>query len=156
MYKQEKSKPNNSFCTWCGFMLCLIIHFLFDLGFGLFGRLANFDEKVNKPQSKSYGRIGFIFTHFLWIWIFLLVHHNFSELEKLQGTHIDAVNPFSSKVMTLTLWGGLWTFVANLALCALRPSHRRGRISSSPAEYSHGPFSRTPGKVAIWHVHWLF
>ena len=40
--------------------------FLFDLGFGLFGRLANFDEKVNKPQ---YSRIGanmqLIFTHVL-------------------------------------------------------------------------------------------
>ena len=82
---------------------------------------ANFDEKVHKPQSKSYGRIGanmqLIFTHILWIWILLSVHHNFLGSEGLQGTHIDALNPFSSKLMTLTLRGGLWTFLANSALC---------------------------------------
>ena len=88
---------------------------------------ANFNEKVHKPQSKSYGRIGanmqLIFTHILWIWILLSVHHNFLGSEGLQGTHIDALNPFSLKLMTLTLRGGLWTFLANLALCV--PSHLR-------------------------------
>ena len=59
-----------------------------------------------------------IFTHMLWIWILLSVHHNFFGSEGLQGTHIGALNPFSSKLMTLTLRGGLWTFLANLALCA--------------------------------------
>ena len=59
-----------------------------------------------------------IFTHILWIWILLSVHHNFWGSEAIQGTHIDALNPFSSKLMALTLRGGLWTFLANLALCA--------------------------------------
>ena len=58
--------------------------------------LANFDEKVHKPQSKSYGRIcaniQLIFTHILWIWILLSVHHNLLGSEGLQGTHIDALN----------------------------------------------------------------
>ena len=84
---------------------------------------ANFDEKVHKPQSKYYGRIvanmQLIFTHILWILILLsAVHHNFWWSEGLQGNHIDALHPFSSKLMTLTLRGGLWTFSANLALCA--------------------------------------
>ena len=46
------------------------------------------------------------------------MHHNFWGSEAIQGTHIDALNPFSSKLMALTLRGGLWTFLANLALCA--------------------------------------
>ena len=86
---------------------------------------ANIDEKVHKPQSKSYSKIGantqFMFTHILWIWMLLSVHYNFGGSEGLQGTHIDALNPFSSKFMTLTLRGGLWIFLANLALCATRP-----------------------------------
>ena len=49
---------------------------------------ANFDEKVHKPQSKSYGRIGLanmqlIFTHILWIWILFSVHYNFLVSEGL-------------------------------------------------------------------------
>ena len=48
----------------------------------------------------------------------LSVHHDFLGSEGLQGTHIDALNPFSSKLMTLALRGGLWTFLRNLALCA--------------------------------------
>ena len=59
-----------------------------------------------------------IFTNILWIWIFLSVHHNFLRSEGLRGTHIDASSPFSSKSMTLTQRGSLWTFSANLALCA--------------------------------------
>ena len=54
---------------------------------------------------------------FLWIWILLSVHHDFLGSEGLQGTHIDAPRPFSSKLMTLSQSGGLWTFSANLALC---------------------------------------
>ena len=48
----------------------------------------------------------------------LSVHHNFWGSEGLQGTHIDALNPFSSKLMTMTPRGGLLTFSTNLALCA--------------------------------------
>ena len=74
---------------------------------------ANFDEKVHKPQSKSYSITGanmqLIFTYILWIWILLSMHHNFLGSEGPQGTHIDALNPFSS----LTLKGGLWTFLEN-------------------------------------------
>ena len=79
---------------------------------------ANFDKKVHKSQRKSYRRIGvnmqLIFTHILWIWILLSVHHNFLGSEGWQGTHSDALNPFSSKSVR---WG-LWTFLATLALCA--------------------------------------
>ena len=46
---------------------------------------ANFNEKVHKPQSKSYHRIGanmqLTFTRILWSWIFLSVHHNFLGFE---------------------------------------------------------------------------
>ena len=52
------------------------------------------------------------------------MHHDFLGSEGFQGTHMDALNQFSSKLMTLTLRGGLWTFLANLALCA---PHRRRR-----------------------------
>ena len=34
-----------------------------------------------------------------------------------QGTHMDALGQFSSKLMTLTSREGLWIFLANLALC---------------------------------------
>ena len=57
-----------------------------------------------------------IFTHILGISILLSVHHNFWGSERLQGTSIDALNPFSSKLMTSTLKGGLRTFLANLVL----------------------------------------
>ena len=54
---------------------------------------ANFEEKVHKLKSISYGRIGanmqLILTHILWIWILLSVHHNFLGSEGLQGTHIQ-------------------------------------------------------------------
>ena len=70
--------------------------------------LANFDEKVHKPQSKSYGRIGanikLIFINFN---TSISASSHFFESEELQGTHIDALNPFSSKLMILTLKGGL-------------------------------------------------
>ena len=45
------------------------------------------------------------------------------DSEELHRTNIDVLNPFSSKSMTLILRGGLWTFLANLALCVpVRPS----------------------------------
>jgi len=58
---------------------------------------ANFDEKVHKPQSKSYGRIGanmqLIFTHILWIWILLSVHHNFWGSEGLPRDPYWCIKP---------------------------------------------------------------
>ena len=39
------------------------------------------------------------------------------DSEGLQGTHMEGLNPFNSKLMTLILMGGLWTFSAILALC---------------------------------------
>ena len=54
----------------------------------------------------------------LWIWT---LHHNFLGSEGFVGTHMDALNHFSSKLMTLILKGGLWNFCANLALCAAYP-----------------------------------
>ena len=41
----------------------------------------------------------------------------FRGSEGLQGTHMDALNQFRSKLMALTPRRGLWTFLANLALC---------------------------------------
>ena len=55
---------------------------------------------------------------YLCIWKFLSMHDNFLWSKGLQETHINVLNPFSSKCMTLTLRGGLWTFLGNLALCA--------------------------------------
>ena len=116
---------------------------------------VNFDEKVHKHQSKSYSRIGahmqLIFTHILWIWIPLSLHHNFLGSEELQGTHIDALNPFSSKLMALTLRGGLWTFLANLALCASyggvterrkKPKWSQHKIDNKPGVRMSGIRSR--------------
>ena len=58
----------------------------------------------------------------------LSVNHNFLGSEGLQGTHIDALNQFSSKFMTLTQRGGLLTFLVNLALCAACARVRRARV----------------------------
>ena len=62
----------------------------------------------------------FLSTHILWIWILLYFYQcitTFWGLKDSKGpTHIDALNPFSSELMALTLRGGLWTFLANLAL----------------------------------------
>ena len=44
----------------------------------------------------------------------------FLKSDGFQETHMNALNQFSSKLMTLTPRGGLWTFLANLALCAAR------------------------------------
>ena len=60
------------------------------------------------------------FTHILWIWLLLSVHHDFFGSEGLQGTHMHALNQFSSNVMTLSPRGGLWTISANLALCQIK------------------------------------
>ena len=59
---------------------------------------------------------------YLWIWIFLSMHDNVLRSEGLQEIHMNALNLFSLKWMTLTLRGGLWTFWANLALCGLPAS----------------------------------
>ena len=40
-------------------------------------------------------------------YILLSLHHDFFGSEGLQGTHIDASSPFSSKLITLTQTGGL-------------------------------------------------
>ena len=112
---------------------------------------ANFDEKVHKPKSKIYGRVGaniqLIFTHILWIWILLSVNHNFWGSEGLQGTYIDALNPFSSKLMTLAPRGGLWTFLENLALCAPRPVNgvaKAGYWDHREAHHQLGKNTATP------------
>ena len=46
------------------------------------------------------------------------MYYNYLVSEGLQGTHMNALNPFNSKLMTLPPKGGLWTFSAILALCA--------------------------------------
>ena len=65
-----------------------------------------------------------------WIWVIMIpimsfsnsldilsMHYNFLVSEGFQGTHVDALNPFVSKLMPLTPRVGLWTFSAILALC---------------------------------------
>ena len=49
-----------------------------------------------------------------------------------QETHMDALNQFSSKLMTLTLIEGLWTFLAILALCAAIHYTYSGAFFNSP------------------------
>ena len=58
------------------------------------------------------------------------MHYNFLVSEGLQGTYMNALNPLNSKLMTLTPRGGLWTFSAILALCAVR------RITTCPPRFS--------------------
>ena len=83
-------------------------------------------EKVDYSMQWFHwnARIGakmrLISLHILWIWILQLVHHEFLGSEKFLGTHLDALNPFTSKLMILIPSGGLWTFSVNLALCASR------------------------------------
>ena len=70
------------------------------------------------------------FLHIMWIWILLSMHYHFLMSEGLQETHIDALNPFRSKLITLTPRGGLWTFSAILALCAPPPIRAHARLVS--------------------------
>ena len=69
-----------------------------------------------------------------------------SWLFKVWGTpgnpYMDALNPFTSKLMTLTLRGGLWTFSANLALC----------VATYNVDISVTPLFRTLYKM-IYFVH---
>ena len=71
--------------------------------------LANFDKKVYKPQSRSYGRIGAKMQLFYEYLMSLHTSISASRLilgsEGLQGT--DALNKFSSKLLTLTPREGL-------------------------------------------------
>ena len=68
--------------------------------------MANFDEKVQKPQSRSYCRIGANMQ--LFYTYIIILNTSISALrlmlgsEGLHGTLIDALNSFSSKLMTLT------------------------------------------------------
>ena len=50
--------------------------------------------------------------------------------EGFQGTHVDALSPFNSKLTTLNPRGGLWTFSAILALCAPPPIRAHARLVS--------------------------
>ena len=43
------------------------------------------------------------------------MYYNFLVSEALQGTHMNAIYPFNSKLMTLNPRGGLWTFSAILS-----------------------------------------
>ena len=49
------------------------------------------------------------------------LHYIFLGSERVQGPHMNALNPFNSKKMTMSLTltarRGLWTFLAILALC---------------------------------------
>ena len=49
------------------------------------------------------------------------MNYEFSDYKGLQVTHIEALNPFNSKLITLTSRGGLRTFSAILALCVACP-----------------------------------
>ena len=102
---------------------------------------ANFDEKVHKPQSWCdcdwWG-----FPHLVSIWIILSMHYYFLVSEGLQGTHMNAINPFNSKLMTLTPRGGLWTFSAILALYAQQQTlTRRSAVVNTRA--NNNSFSTT-------------
>ena len=72
---------------------------------------ANFNEKVHKPQSRSYGRIGANMQLFYTYLKNLNTSISASRLilgsEGLQGTHMDALNRFSSKSMSLIPKEGL-------------------------------------------------
>ena len=50
------------------------------------------------------------------------------------GTHMDALNQFSSKLMTLTTGGGSGTFSAKLALCVAW--HEEGGLKKRPAPFN--------------------
>ena len=57
------------------------------------------------------------------------MHHIFRGYEGLQGTHMDALNPFSSILMT---------FSANLAICVGPPDFERSvRPQPRRTDYTH-------------------
>ena len=90
------------------------------------GRFVSCDRPFYTPTSPGTILLGKMAYHtkqirrecIFWIWILLTLNFNFLGSEGLQETHMNALNQFSSKWMTLTLRGGLWTFWVNLALCA--------------------------------------
>ena len=54
IYNLEKKKKKHFAAVYCKLYLFLVFSFFFACG----TQRTNFDEKVYKPQSKSYGRIG--------------------------------------------------------------------------------------------------
>ena len=69
-------------------------------------RSANFDEKVHKTQSRSFSRVGAKMQLFDTYLMNLNTSISASRLilgtEGLQGTHMDELNTFTSKLITLT------------------------------------------------------
>ena len=63
--------------------------------------------KVRKSHLGLYIGAKMQLVSYEFEYVLLSVHHDFLGSEGLQGTHIDASSPFSSKLMTLTQRGGL-------------------------------------------------
>ena len=56
-----------------------------------------------------------LFTHIWWVWIHWSMHCNFLGSVGLQETHMDALKPFNSKLVTLTRRGVFVTKITALA-----------------------------------------
>ena len=74
------------------------------------------------------------------------MHHNFLGSEGLQATHIDALNPFTSKSMTLTPRVGLWTFSQNLTLCEPCQAELKAGRSGKPVTWGLKTRKKNYGK----------
>ena len=78
--------------------------------------------KVHKPPwglVVARVKMHLVFPHisYEFLYCYYWNTYNFFYSEGLRGTHTDALNPFNSKLMTMTPRGGLWTFSSNLDLC---------------------------------------
>ena len=92
-------------------------------------------------------------TEILWIWILLSLNYKFLDSKGLQVTHMEALNPFNSKLMTLTARWGLWTFSVILALCV--PLHWvHNNVSPGSPCLTVAPFlhSSQAHRTTSWNV----
>ena len=72
----------------------------------------------------------------LWIWIILLMYHNFLGLRGLQGTHMNTLKPKNSKLIQFTVRGDFFTFwdiLAHSVPCHGTPSTPRDDTPDSIA-----------------------
>ena len=94
-----------------------------------------------------------VITEILWIWILLSLNYKFLDSKRLQVTHMEALNPFKTKSMTLTARWGLWTFSVILALCV--PLHWvHNNVSPGSPCLTVAPFlhSSQAHRTTSWNV----
>ena len=107
------------------FLFVLVLHFSpWDSQFKLISEKSVHVGGVKKWKNSVHLVVES--PHIIWIWILLSIQYNSLVPVWLHETHIVALNPFNSKLMTLTPRGGLWNFSAILALCGAQGRWNEG------------------------------